>query len=150
MINMSTAKAASLASLLMLAGCSGTMPKLGVNGGQLEQCPDKPNCVSSQSKSDEHFIEPIIIAGTPAEAKQRLLTVLADINNAEVTEEADNYVRAEFTSKLMRFVDDVEFYIPAEQSSEVQIHVRSASRLGHSDFGVNRDRVEMIREQVKN
>ncbi|WP_419810362.1 DUF1499 domain-containing protein [Bacterioplanoides sp.] len=126
------------------------MPKLGVEAGQLEPCPDKPNCVSSQAKDNDHFIDPIRVSATQAEAKKRLLAVLEKTDNAEVVEVTESYVRAAFTSNLMRFVDDVEFYFPAEQSAEVLIHVRSASRLGHSDFGVNRDRVEMIREQLKN
>lgn len=149
MITRQAIKITTLTSLLALAGCSGTMPKLGVKAGQLEPCPDKPNCVSSQAKDGDHFIDPIRVSVTQAEAKKRLLAVLEETDNAEVVEVADSYIRAAFTSSLMRFVDDVEFYFPAEQSSEVLIHVRSASRLGHSDFGVNRERVKMIREQLK-
>ena len=61
----------------------------------------------------------------------------------------DNYIRAEFTSKVFRFVDDVEFYFPDTKSKETIIHVRSASRVGHSDFGVNRKRIEQIRSKYK-
>jgi uncharacterized protein (DUF1499 family) len=61
----------------------------------------------------------------------------------------DNYIRAEFVSKIFRFVDDVEFYFPDKKSKELLIHVRSASRVGYSDLGVNRKRIEQIRRKLK-
>jgi uncharacterized protein (DUF1499 family) len=61
----------------------------------------------------------------------------------------DNYIRAEFVSKIFRFVDDVEFYFPDKKSKELLIHVRSASRVGYSDLGVNRMRIEQIRRKLK-
>lgn len=144
---------AALASLVLLAGCSGTMPTLGVTSGQFEPCSSKPNCVNSQAEDKEHFIQPLSFTGTSVEAKESLLNVLKATKNAQVVEVKSDYIRSEFTSKLLRFVDDVEFYLPEAQSSaaanQVLIHVRSASRVGYSDWGVNRERIEEIRTQLK-
>ncbi|MEO1134470.1 MAG: DUF1499 domain-containing protein, partial [Cyanobacteria bacterium J06639_1] len=70
--------------------------------------------------------------------------VVEGMEQTKVVERGDRYLYAEFTSKLMGFVDDVEFY--ADEAASV-IHVRSASRLGKSDLGVNRKRIEAIRAQ---
>lgn len=131
-----------MASVLSL---SGDRPSnLGVKNGKLSPCPASPNCVSSQSSDDDHKVEPLIYEGTPEEAIGELKAILENIENAEIITVADNYIYAEFTSKLMGFVDDVEFYLDEEPGL---IQVRSASRLGESDLGVNRQRVEAIRAQ---
>ena len=138
-----------LASLL-LAGCSGTRPaSLGVKDGKLPPCPSTPNCVSSHAPSDdaEHYVEPLRYAGSRADALGRLLGVLADTPRVEVITHTEAYVYAEATSFLFRFVDDLELYLPAEEPGVV--HVRSASRLGRSDLGVNRERVEELRSRFE-
>jgi uncharacterized protein (DUF1499 family) len=134
-----------LTSLLLLTGCTGKMPKLGVQAGQLMQCPTKPNCVNSQAKDNEHFIEPILTKRTQLETKEHLLKILKEKKRAAIKVIESDYIRAEFVSMVFRFVDDVEFYFPETESKEILIHVRSASRIGHSDFGVNRKRIEKIR-----
>lgn len=108
----------------------------------LSPCPDSPNCVSSQSRDAAHYIKPFQYEGSLSHARERLLSVLRSMNDAKVVESSSTYVRAEFTSALFRFVDDVELYL--DDSAKV-IHVRSASRVGYYDFGVNRRRVERIR-----
>ena len=127
-----------------LAACSGTPPThLGVqDDGQLAPCPDSPNCVSSFANPDNerHHIAPLAASEQDWE---RLVSHLQEMSRTEVVERGDHYVRAEATSRLMRFVDDVELLHQPEQST---IQVRSASRIGRSDFGVNRDRVEHYRE----
>ena len=124
---------------------SGKRPSnLGVKNGKLASCPASPNCVSSQSSDAEHKIEPLSYEGTPEEAIAALKAILDNIENAETIAAAENYIYAEFTSKLMGFVDDVEFYLDEEPGV---IQVRSASRLGESDLGVNRKRIEAIRAQ---
>jgi len=133
--------------LLILTGCTGTMPKLGVENGQLMQCPKTPNCVNSQAKDEEHFIEPIRISGSPLEAKNYLLNILNELDRSSVILAEDNYIRAQFISRVFRFVDDVEFLILEIRPKETMIHVRSASRVGRSDFGVNRKRIEQIRNK---
>lgn len=136
-------------SFIFLMGCSGTMPKLGVNSGQLMPCPDKPNCVSSQATDAEHFIEPIHFTGTRQAAQDRLLKILKVLERTKIIIAEENYLHVEFTSKVFGFVDDVEFYFPSTQTEKIIINMRSASRLGHSDLGANRKRIEQIRNSFK-
>ncbi len=126
---------------------SGKRPTtLGVKDGQLATCPGSPNCVSSQAnKTDsEHYIEPLAYSGDAAGAIARLVAIINGMERTQVIESRDDYICAEFTSNLMGFVDDVEFYTDAASGV---IQVRSASRLGQSDLGVNRKRIEAIRQQ---
>jgi len=114
---------------------------LGVRDGKLAACPGSPNCVSSQATDAGHSITPIAVIGDPATAIARLKRVVESMPRTEVIETKSDYLRAEFTSQLLGFVDDVEFYYDGKA-----IQVRSASRLGYSDLGVNRKRVEAIRQ----
>jgi len=138
-----------LVGLLLLTGCSGVRPELGIEKGQLTPCPDTPNCVNSQAQDEEHAIAPIAATGTLSEVKIDLLEVLDNSKGSNIIAARDNYIRAEFTSNIFRFVDDVEFYIPEQTTKELRIQVRSASRVGYSDFGVNRKRIEKIRRKFK-
>ena len=138
-----------IASLFMFTGCSGAMPKLGVENGKLKQCPQTPNCVNSQAKDKKHFIEPLFVTATPLEAKNYILKILNELKQSKIVVVEDNYIRAEFVSKIFRFVDDVEFYFPDKESKELLIQVRSASRVGYFDLGVNRKRIEQIRRKLK-
>lgn len=133
---------------LMMAGCSGAVPNIGVNNGKLMSCPQTPNCVSSQAIDEEHFIQPIRYKGTQQAAQDRLLLILKSEKRVKILTIEANYVRVEFTSALFRFVDDAEFYFTEEKAGETVIHIRSASRVGYSDFGVNRKRIEQIRGKV--
>lgn len=124
---------------------SGTRPaNLGVKDGQLLACPGTPNCVNSQSTDPKSQIEPIAYTDSAQQAIDRLKTIIEAQPRAKIISAEGSYVYAEFTSALMGFVDDVEFYL--DEAAGV-IHVRSASRLGQSDLGVNRKRVEEIRSQ---
>jgi len=136
-----------LVSLIMLTGCSGTRPDLGINNEMLMPCPKTPNCVNSQAVDKEHYIEPILFTGTQQEAKDRLLRVLESEKRTKILTAQKNYIRVEFTSALFRFIDDVEFYFSEKPAKETIIHVRSASRVGYSDLGVNRKRIEQIRNK---
>lgn len=140
----------ALLSLLMLTGCSGAIPNLGVNNGELMLCPKTPNCVNSQAADEEHYIEPIHFTGIQQEMYDHLLQILQSEQRTEILKSQNNYIRLEFTSALFRFVDDVEFYFPDKQDGKKMIHVRSASRVGHSDFGANRKRIEKIRSRLRN
>ncbi len=117
---------------------------LGVTEGQLLPCPDSPNCVSSQTDPNdkEHYIEPLELLGTAAESLDRLVKVIESMPRTTVVSRDENYLHAEFTSLLFRYVDDVECYVDEEAG---KIHVRSASRVGYSDIGANRKRVDAIR-----
>lgn len=136
-------------ALSFLTGCAATMPELGIENDQLKQCPQSPNCVSSQAKDEAHFIEPVSVTATPLEAKNYLLKILGELKQSKVVVVEDTYIRAEFVSKIFRFIDDVEFYFPDRNSKELIIHFRSASRVGYSDLGVNRKRMEMIRRKLE-
>ncbi len=112
---------------------------LGVEAGKLAACPDSPNCVSSQAPASdaEHFI-----GALPLVDIERLRAAIETMERVQIVEATQTYLYAEFTSRWLGFVDDVEFY--ADSAAGV-VHVRSASRLGRSDLGVNRERVEAIR-----
>lgn len=129
--------------------CAGTRPTdLGIRDNQLKPCPTSPNCVSSfASKEDRtHYIEPISYVSSVAEEMSRLKKIILSKPRTAIIEEKPNYLRAEFTSRIFRFVDDVEFLF---DDSLKYIHVRSASRVGYSDLGVNRRRIEEIRSELQ-
>lgn len=138
-----------LLSFIFLTGCSGSMPELGIYNDQLKPCPKTPNCVNSQAKDEKHFIQPILFIGTHPAAQDRLLQILKAWKRTKITVVQENYIRVEFTSKLFRFVDDVEFYFPSTKTEKIIIHIRSASRIGYSDLGANRKRIEQIRNKFK-
>jgi uncharacterized protein (DUF1499 family) len=136
----------AIATPMTLFSFSGTRPtNLGVNDGKLRDCPNSPNCVSSQSIDAEHKIAPLSYTGEPAKALADLKSVISSLPRTKIITANDNYIYAEFTSALMGYVDDVEFYLNTDKQI---IEVRSASRLGESDLGVNRDRIETIRAKV--
>jgi len=112
------------------------------SGNKISPCPSSPNCVSSLSKDRKHAIEPLQFSGSRDKARQKLLGILEKLNRARVTRSDTDYIRAEFRSLIFQFVDDVEFLFAEEGNI---IHVKSASRVGYSDLGANRRRVEQIR-----
>jgi uncharacterized protein (DUF1499 family) len=134
----------AIAVLSMLCiGCTGVRPaNLGIKDGKLAPCPSTPNCVSSQSSDREHFAEPLPFTGTATEAHAAITKVILSMKRSRIITDTDRYIHAEFTSAIFRFVDDVEFQF--DEGAKL-IHVRSAARLGYSDLGVNRKRVEDIR-----
>ncbi|MFT4815567.1 MAG: hypothetical protein ACI80L_000391 [Pseudohongiellaceae bacterium] len=133
-------KKSLLALLPFLTACAGEPPQdIGVRDGRLIACPESPNCVSSYESSEEHSIA--ALDGNLNQIQQILLTM----DGANIVEQSSNYLYAEFTSSLMGYVDDVEFLYDAASNTT---HVRSASRVGYSDMGANRSRVEAIRAQL--
>jgi len=113
-------------------------------GRTLKPCPASPNCVSSLAEEDgKHRVPPLNWTGELAPAQARLRRAVLAAGPATFVVEEDRYWHIEFRSRIFRFVDDVEFLFDPERK---QIHVRSASRLGQWDLGVNRKRVETIRE----
>ena len=105
----------------------------------IEPCPKTPNCVSSIDTSRGHFIQPLEFSGSAEDAQYKLLQVLNQFKRARVVTVEDNFIEAEFISSIFRFVDDVQFYLDDRKKI---IHVKSASRVGFSDLGVNRRRIE--------
>jgi uncharacterized protein (DUF1499 family) len=115
----------------------------GLVEGRLKQCPDKPNCVSSELVSDAaHYIEPLVYATDHAAQVLPRLKAIIDEMGGSIQVEKPDYLAAIFTSSIFRFVDDLEIRIDTGQKT---IHLRSASRVGHGDGGVNRKRVELLK-----
>lgn len=108
----------------------------------LKECPSSPNCVSSTTKSEDHYMEPIQYKGDIGLAKENLMKVLDTEKRVSVTQDTDSYVKSEFKIALFGFVDDVEFLF---DDTNKKIHFRSASRVGYSDFGVNKKRMIRIK-----
>lgn len=111
----------------------------------LPPCPDKPNCVSTTAVEERHAIAPFRYRKSRAEAKEALKAVIAGLPRTALVEEDDVYLHFEFTSLLLRFVDDVEFLFDEVSKT---VHFRSASRVGYGDLGVNRRRMEELRSLV--
>jgi uncharacterized protein (DUF1499 family) len=124
---------------------SGKRPAgLGVKNGNLKAPPSSPNAVSSQA-TDGHQIAPLAYQGAQEQAMKALKAIVESTPNTRIVETRPDYLYAEYASALIGFVDDVEFYFPP--SGKI-IHERSASRLGYSDLGVNRKRIEAIRARL--
>ena len=111
---------------------------------RLQPCPSSPNCVCSDA-TDSHSIEPLAIAGDPQLMWQRLQDYLAQQRGFTIKQVDDHYLRVEAKTRLLRFVDDVEFEL---RTGDGVIAVRSASRVGYSDLGANRRRIEKIRKAL--
>ena len=131
--------------LLFLFGVRSNSGKaLGLIEGSLSRCPDKPNCVSSEQKDDtRHYINPIII---PENVTFDTLPILENVileMGGRIQVEGNNYLASTFSSAIFRFVDDLEIRIDSVQKV---IHLRSASRVGYSDLGVNKKRVELLKK----
>jgi uncharacterized protein (DUF1499 family) len=121
---------------------------LGVSEGRLTPCKRTPNCVSSQAdRSDaEHYIAPVAFKGTTVEAMVAARRSIESMERSTIVHEEPGYLYAEFRSKLLGFVDDVELLF--DEKAGV-FHVRSASRLGRRDFAVNRKRIEALRGKLQ-
>ena len=127
--------------LFMVVSCTGKPPDTQLVDGRLRPCPDRPNCVSSEEAKASAQINPLTYQGSPDAAWQRLKEAIREAGG-EIRQEQDQYLWVTFTSRVFRFVDDVEFRMVAADNL---IHVRSASRIGYSDLGANRKRVEKLR-----
>ena len=114
---------------------------LGVSEGKLAPCPDKPNCVSTQAASPDQRIEPLRMVGDLDAVTLAARYAIQAMPRAKFVVQNETYCHVECTSLICRFVDDLELWIDEENRL---IHARSASRVGHSDLGVNRKRVEQI------
>ena len=134
--------------IIVMTLSSGTQAK-PVTEKQLPSCPDSPNCVSSQATDADHFIAPFKIVGNVDMAWAALKKALASQSRTVITSETSetsDTLHAQATGLVFRFVDDIDVIVDREAGL---IYVRSASRTGHSDFGVNRKRVEMLRTQLQ-
>lgn len=133
-----------LVALFSLTACTSRTPdNLGLKNGLLAPCPETDNCVSSQATDEAHKIEPIEAKGTPEVVMVDLASAIENMFGGKVVKMEGNYLHAEFTSRLLRFVDDLECFYD-DQAGLIQ--VRSASRVGYSDLNANRKRVEELRK----
>ncbi len=129
--------------LATLIGCQmKTPPAISLNNGRLLPCPDSPNCVCSQTTDTDHQIDPIRFTGDSTAAAERMKQVILAEPRTRIVTENPGYLHAVFTSLIFRFKDDVEILV--DDGNKV-LQVRSASRVGHSDLGANRKRVERLR-----
>ena len=118
------------------------MGELPASARLLPPCPRSPNCVSSLAADEAHRVAPLRFEGDAAEACERLRAALARLPGARIVEDAGLRLRVEATTRWLRFVDDLELVVVP---GDGLVHVRSASRVGWSDLGANRRRVEHLR-----
>ena len=128
---------------ILISSCAGKAP---TTIGQFAVCPETPNCVSTKNINTKNYISPIYYKGSLDSAKRFLLLAIKPIKSVSIKKELEQFIHIEVTSKIFGFVDDVEFYL----NEPGTIHFRSASRLGYSDLGVNRERMETIRNTFQN
>lgn len=129
-----------------ILSCAGRRPSnLGVSEAGLAPCPSSPNCVSSDATDAAHRVTPLRLAAPPAEAFRTVRELVSRQPRTRIVEERSDYLHAECRSALFGFVDDLELHL---RSDDGVIAVRSASRLGYSDLGVNRRRVERLRDTL--
>ncbi len=148
---------AAFAALALLAGqlglLQGTPPgDFGVRAGRLKAPSETPNSVSSQAwlwsdhpRREDAQIAALALRGDGPATLARLQALLQGEPGARIVDRRADYLRVEYTTRLMKFVDDVEFWFDPVQGV---IHVRSASRIGRHDFGGNRRRLETLRERL--
>jgi len=131
---------------LSISSCTAVPDDIGLQNGRLRPCPSSPNCVCSETPEGPSSIAPLVYAdrfgGRGTEALESLVDYLRTLPRVEVVTQEPSYVHAVFITPLMRFRDDLELRLDEARGA---IQVRSASRVGHSDLGANRDRVESIR-----
>jgi uncharacterized protein (DUF1499 family) len=130
--------------LFVYIGLANKLPKgLGVTDGLLKACPSTPNCISTQAEPDDatHYAEPIVYNKDRKDIQLLIESYMLSKGNAHIVSSYLGYVHFEVKSDMVGYIDDVEFYLPETDSV---VHFRSASRVGYSDRGVNRDRVEEI------
>ncbi len=127
-----------------MAACALSEPETepSVDAPNFNACPRSPNCVSSKSPRGNQFVRPFTYSAAAHEAYQALVDILSVEKQARIIVMDKDYIHAEFVSKYLHFVDDVEFSFEPDQPV---VHIRSASRSGYYDFGVNRRRTERLR-----
>jgi uncharacterized protein (DUF1499 family) len=136
--------AAGLLLLVVLAALSRSGKPPGLVAGKLSMCPDKPNCVSSEQHNDvEHYLEPVTLQfATSPDPVTIIKAVIVDMGGV-IQEQHGEYIAAVFSSSVFGFVDDLEVRV---DPGERLLHIRSASRVGYGDAGVNRKRIERFRK----
>lgn len=127
--------------LAILSINSRKKPSLGLLNGRLRPCPDRPNCVCSEDKDLPSYVKPLSLSGSAKSDWVKAKQIISEMGG-KIIHEDDYYLWATFSTRIFRFIDDLELRMDKENRV---IHVRSSSRVGYSDMGVNRRRVEDIR-----
>lgn len=136
--------------LFILGINSKSKDAIGLINGQLSKCPDTPNCVCSEYAAHTgHYISPITMSENTKSTSDTFLVLKALILDmgGNIQLENKNYISATFTSAIFRFIDDLEIRVDSDKNI---IHLRSASRVGRGDMGVNKERIELLKQQYKN
>jgi len=135
--------------LLIVAIAGGISPKpieaAGMEPSGLKDCPGSPNCVFSEAADPEQRVDPFRLKGDSAKIWPAVLRVVAAMPRTAVITHTDHYIQAECKSRIFRFVDELELFLKPESGT---VSVRSASQSGYYDFGVNRHRVEYLRQAL--
>jgi uncharacterized protein (DUF1499 family) len=132
--------------LFIFGGCSGKRPdEIGIDTSGLRGCPKSQNCVSSEAKDEQHAIESFRLKGDPNASWPLVQDEIASMPGWVIVTATDNYIHVECKSRIFRFIDDLELYF---NSSNGIISIRSASRIGYSDFVANRRRVKLLRSEL--
>jgi len=134
-----------LGSFTYLSLNSRKVREMGLAGGKLRPCPGTPNCVVSEYRGEEAYAKPFAFSGEPNVAWENAKASVTSLGG-RIEKDTGDYLWATFRSKIWRFVDDVELRLDVAGKT---IHVRSASRVGRGDLGVNRKRVELLRDLLK-
>ena len=117
-------------------------PQLGIVDGKLRPCPSSPNCVVSEGADAAHITAPLAYRGDRATSERALEAALASLGNTRIQARNADHWHAHSVSRLFRFIDDVEMRFDDARN---EVHLRSASRIGYSDMGANRKRIEALR-----
>ena len=137
---------AALVGALSCVTCAGALPDdLGIREGRLAACPSSPNCVFTGAEDSDHRTDPFVLALPAAQAWPLAREAVESLPGTVVVTFTDDYLHAESTTPLMRYVDDLELQLLPDRGL---IAVRSASRTGWSDMGANRERVWELRRQL--
>ncbi|MEM7352084.1 MAG: DUF1499 domain-containing protein [Acidobacteriota bacterium] len=115
-------------------------------GGALGGCPSTPNCVSTHAEGEQHRVEPLALEGDAVAAMAKLRRIVEQMPRTRIVDATESYLHAEASSLIWRYIDDLEIHI---DQAAGKIHLRSASRTGYSDLGVNRERVETLTEAYR-
>lgn len=131
---------------MLLPFLRGQPRNIGLLNGRLNACPSSPNCVCSDAQAGRHAIDPLHLSVDPAKAWSAAVETVRTTARTRIITETGNYLHAEYASGFFGFVDDLELHL---RPDERIIAVRSASRLGYADFGVNRARIENLRAMLR-
>jgi uncharacterized protein (DUF1499 family) len=116
---------------------------MDLSEGNLAPCPNRPNCISTQSHDSRYAMPPLPFVGTLNQSKHRIIEIIKGIERSKIVYTSDSYIHVQFRTRFFRFVDDAEFLF---DDAVRLVHFRSASRFGYYDFGLNRRRMSEISE----